>query len=1280
MKLLVTILGKQMTPKKLLISAAWAAVRCVALSALVSTHQMAQQPAGQFPTAESVAAKIKLSGVVRSAQGVAIPGATVDLVQTQTGQHLVTWTDESGKFEIPGMPIGHYRFTVEQLGFSRTSTETDMSVDSKPITITLKIKTTEELAADAKAAQEAEAAAAVKAAPKTEASTEKAEAPKPAETTKPAESEKPAAAPTQNAQARQPGQGRNGQGGQGQGGQRGPRLGPDGKPLTPEQIAALRSQGGGRGGFSRVDATQTSGNDALSADDQRAASNDTGPLGDASSAEAFSMIGTVGRGTTSGNDMNNFQMGFGMMGPGGPGGPGGDFGGGGGNPFANTADAGAGAPGGFGGGGGGRGGGGGPGGGGGRGGFGGPGGVPGRGGPGRGGQQGGRGGRVGPNGPQTAESLWGAQRLSRMAASRVRFSLTENYGNSALDARQYSLTGTAPPQISTFRNGLGFSLGGPFWIPKVFKSKEKTTFFINYQWNHATNPVNSYSTVPTAAERAGNFSALATPIYMPAILTGGSLTAARTPFSGNIIPTQYLNPVSAALVNFIPMPNLPNVTVDNFLLQTKTPSNTNSINGRLIQTLNQKFNLAAVYNVSASRSRGFNSFPDLTSHSTNLGQNASLTLNQNFTKTWINSTAINWNRSSNTSLNGYAYGTNISGALGIEGTSTAPVNYGLPQIGLTNFTGLNDANPSLTHSQQWRTSDNVTWIHGKHNVRFGGEYRVNQRNTETSPQARGAFTFTGSLTSLLGANGLPSGVIPSTGAACQTGSTGCVSTGVDFADFLLGYPYQTSERNGSATYLRWHMGLGYAQDDYRITSRFSILYGIRYELALPYTELNNHMANIDVNPAFTQAAVVQAGQTAPFSGSLPNSLIRPDYKQIAPRLGFAWRPPYLKTHNITVRGGYSMFYNGSAYGTVSSTLVNQPPFASSFINYTSDKSLLTLANGFPCAVNPGACTNTIQNTIAVDPNYRLGYAQIWNAGFEGQIVRNMILNVSYTGTKGTRLDLLTSPNVFVGTGADAARRIATAAAFTFDQSDANSIYHALQVRVNRRMSKGFMVSASYTLSKSIDNASSIGGASQNVAQNYLNFAAERELSPFDVRNAMSFQYTYELPFGERKPFLSHGKMASVFGNWQLSGNTTLQDGTPYTVKLAGSASNNSGTGNNLSERPNVIGDPNLSGSQRTPLAFFNTSVFAVPAAGTFGDAARDIVTGPGTFSTSLNLMKGIRFGKDQTKRMDISFRTNNVFNHPNFQGLSTSFPSITFGRVAGTASMRTVNLNLRFNF
>jgi hypothetical protein len=198
--------------------------------------------------------------------------------------------------------------------------------------------------------------------------------------------------------------------------------------------------------------------------------------------------------------------------------------------------------------------------------------------------------------------------------------------------------------------------------------------------------------------------------------------------------------------------------------------------------------------------------------------------------------------------------------------------------------------------------------------------------------------------------------------------------------------------------------------------------------------------------------------------------------------------------------------------------------------------------------------------------------------------------------------------------------------------------------------------------------------------NDQNFRGERGLSSFDVRHQLSVNYNYELPFGERKTWLNHGKITGLAGNWSLSGGTSLRTGSPSTVRLLGSSSNNSGTGNNFADRPNEIANPNLSASQRTAYDFFNTAAFAVPVAGTYGDAGRNTVIGPGAFTTNLALAKGMRFGRDQQRRLDLRFEAQNVFNHPNLTGLNTSFGSTSFGRVSGAGSMRTADVNLRFNF
>jgi hypothetical protein len=359
-------------------------------------------------------------------------------------------------------------------------------------------------------------------------------------------------------------------------------------------------------------------------------------------------------------------------------------------------------------------------------------------------------------------------------------------------------------------------------------------------------------------------------------------------------------------------------------------------------------------------------------------------------------------------------------------------------------------------------------------------------------------------------------------------------------------------------------------------------------------------------------------------------------------------------------------------------MANQPPWAQAQTILTNTATVLTLQNGFP-PVTPG----NVPNTIAVDPFYKVGYAQMWNAAIETQLSQVYTIEFTYTGTKGTHLDLLRSPNRALPTCplcTDLSRRIPNAPGFTYDTSGASSIYHALQVRVQRRMTKGVMVMGMYTFGKSIDNASSIGGGAQVVVQDDSNFRAERGLSTFDTRHQFRSFFVWELPFGERKRWAKKGWSASVFGNFSLNGNLTLTTGTPYTARLLGAASNNSGTGNNFSERPDAVGDPNLPRDQRTPLHYFDTTAFALPAPGLFGNAARNTIEGPGTIQFNLSAGKFVRFGKDLQRRVEFRWEANNVFNHPNFTGLGTALGSANYGRVLGARQMRTMDLQIRVNF
>ncbi len=333
-------------------------------------------------------------------------------------------------------------------------------------------------------------------------------------------------------------------------------------------------------------------------------------------------------------------------------------------------------------------------------------------------------------------------------------------------------------------------MGGPLKIPHVYNGTEKTFFFVNYDLGWSRNPVDQFATVPTDAERAGNFSDRNAQLYDPT--THASW--------GSAIPSSVpLNPAAASLLNFIPHANLPGL-VNNFHLQTQTPAATNRINVNIIHTISPKLHLQVAYNLADGHSHTFNSFPDLQSNVDTRGQTVTLALTQNWTKTFIHDSRLLFSRSRYQTLNQFAFNTNIAGDLGINsvngGVSTDPIDFGVPQLNFVNFSGAGDPVPSLTRNQTYRYVDTFSILKSKHTIKTGFEIRKIDTNIRTDPLPRGAFTFDGSQTALLDSNGKP---LPGTGS--------------DFADFLLGLPQATSERFGaSSTYFRSWGYVAYAQD------------------------------------------------------------------------------------------------------------------------------------------------------------------------------------------------------------------------------------------------------------------------------------------------------------------------------------------------------------------------------------------------------------------------------------------------------------------------------------
>lgn len=940
----------------------------------------------------------------------------------------------------------------------------------------------------------------------------------------------------------------------------------------------------------------------------------TNALGEAASSDAFLMAGSVGRASA-----EAFQTAPGFSEPGGP------------QPFgaANFPQVGAGPAG--------RG----------------PGPGMGRGGFYGGGRRGGFGpppGRA-PGGASLSE-LWARRQLLQRSVNRVRVNLFNRLDNSVWDARPYSLTGAPVPKIGHYDESFNASLGGPLYLPRLYDGRDRTFFFVNAGLERQKSPLDLYATVPTAAERAGNFCDRGVQLYDPL----SNLAGPRTSF-GCQIPASRLDPAAVGLLQFIPRPNLPGL-VQNFHLQTALPTATERLNVHVLHTLSARLSLRVGYNLQQQRQDLLNTFPTLAGRTEIRNQNVDLGLTQNWTPTLVHDTSLNFNRSRSQTLSDHAFGSDIAAQLGITGLSTSPMDYGVPQLAFTNFTEVNDPVPSLVRNQTWRFDDRLTWTRQRHTLQAGVELRRMDWNRLGDPIPRGQFTFTGLMTSQLDANGRP---IP--------------GTGFDFADFLLGLPQSTTVRFGSsASYFRSWGFAAYAQEDWRLRPRFTLDAGVRYDLATPPIELYNAIANLDLSPGITAVAVVTPGEAGPWSGRLPRSLIRPDRNNWAPRLGFAWQP--LTGSSLIVRGGYSIFYNESIYQQLAFELANQPPFAQAQIRFTTTTQVLTLENGFPPEPPSKA-----RNTYAVDPNYRVGYAQIWTFGLEQQLGGGWVWDAFYTGTKGTHLDMQRAPNRAPPGSpldTDLARRIANASGFIYDTFGASSIFHALRLSVRKRPTRGLMVVADYTFGKSLDDASTLGGGAAVVIQDDNDFRADRGLSSFDVRHQLRVMSFYELPFGPRKRWARTGWAERLLGNYRLSGVLTANSGTPYTARVLGNQADNSGTGANFSERADQVGDP--CAGKHTTLAAFNLAAFALPPPGRFGNAARNTICGPRFVNLDLSLDRSFVFGRDRQHRLDIRWETHNLTNTPNFSGLNTIVNAASYGRVTGTRPMRTMDLALRVSF
>jgi trimeric autotransporter adhesin len=818
--------------------------------------------------------------------------------------------------------------------------------------------------------------------------------------------------------------------------------------------------------------------------------------------------------------------------------------------------------------------------------------------------------------------------------------LSIQWQGAATDAKQFSLSGQPEPQPNFNNYRWSGVVGGPLRIPHLLKG-DSTFFTVSYYSTRGQSVSYNLGSVPTAAERLGNFSDTVVNGVVPTIYNPST----GAPFSNNTIPSNLLNPAALGLLQYIPLPNLPG-TVQNYEFVAAVPADTDNVSVRLNQNLGKNDRLALTEGFQRRKSDTAQLYGFL-DPGTGLGDNTNLSWVHNVGSNGLNTAQVTFNRNRTTQNSYFSYGTNVAAELGIQGTSQEPINYGPPTLSFTNFSSLTDAIPSDAVVQYLSESEAYSWVKHNHTMTFGGDFKRQDRNTITDQNARGTFTFDGIATSAFNSSGQP---LP--------------NTGLDFADYLLGLPAASSVQfGGSSTYFRQNAYDAYANDDWRVNSNLTLMYGLRYEYYSPLSEKYGHLVNLDVAPGFTAVAPVLAGSVGPYSGQFPTSLIEPDRHDFAPRAGLAWKPS--AKHSTVVRLGYGIYYNPTALNQLATELSEQPPFAQTERLSTSTTDVLTLQNGLATAPTNA----TIANTYAVQKNYQVGYAQSWSVSVQQNLSRSFFFELNYLGTKGTDLDTETVPNSAApGSPLTSQQRllINNAQQFIYDSSWGNSIYHAGQVRLMRRFARNMSFNILYTFSKSIDDSSTFGGVGNVVAQNPYDLSAERGLSSFNRPNVLTLNYVLSTPV-----------QASWWKrNWTLSGSALLENGTPFTARVLGNQSNVAGTGVVGSGRAEATGLPVEDGS-----GYFNLDAFTLPPTGELGDAGRNTIPGP--WSWSLNSAFGRYFtlgGEGSRKRIELRLETTNTLNHVNITNVNTVVGSTQYGLPTTAGAMRTADINIRFRF
>jgi carboxypeptidase family protein/TonB-dependent receptor-like protein len=827
-------------------------------------------------------------------------------------------------------------------------------------------------------------------------------------------------------------------------------------------------------------------------------------------------------------------------------------------------------------------------------------------------------------------------------------SLFEFLRNDKLDAKNFFDAPDRP--IPPFKlNQFGATAGGPL-------RRDRTFWFADYEGSRIRQGQTFVLTVPTQRMRQGDFSELSGTIFDPA--TYNSATNARQPFPSNRIPT---NRLSQAALNLMeaqyPLPSRPGLA-NNFIYNPIRPSNMDNFDVRVDHQLTAKDNVFVRYGYS-DFDAGLTISPRPVLPSSLLGIDKALdtdpvavknqllvvaathTLRHNL----LNEFRFGYTRF-NEVANNRLHGIQATEKLGIRNanSSTLPFTDGLPGISISGFSTIGELEflPFINVINTFQYIDNLSYIKGKHTLKFGGDVRRRQFNFFQPPTQRGTFSFSGAFTN---------------NPASPAG------TGSGMADFALGLPLSSSQEaklNGLSGQRSTEWGW-YASDTWRLTSRLTLSLGLRYELTSPRTEVADRQSNFDTTVPGGGFRV--ASPSAPFGRALRTT----DKNNFAPRIGIA----YQVTNRSVVRAGYGIFYDLTGYnrfqGTIF-TMVQNPPYTSgqNIVN-SATQPTNRLEDGFP-AMTPVPVVDGVVLPNAVpgftfsgrwqDPDMRTTYMQDWHLTTEHEVLRDLAVTASYVGVKATKFFVnlgINDPRP--GAGAVAPRRPFPAFANINGQADAgSSTHHSAQLTVKKRYTQGLTLLTSYTYGKTLSDYTGEGSK----AQDFYNRGADRGRLNWDIRSRLIASFNYELPFGPGKKFASGvtGASRRIIEGWSTGGIANFYSGEPFTVGL-GTAVANTGLGS----RANRISPCDIRLDTRTPDRWFNTDCFNTPANLTYGNAGIGILEGPGTKQVDWSVLKNTSIDEHRSVQLRVEFF--NVFNTPQFNLPNATLGNSAYGRISG---------------